>query len=271
MTALVEQRTSLAAVWSRRLAWFSAVLFAVAGAGRRLGLLETIPFLCTLAVIGILAIMALTLAGASFPQIWNRGDRGARNAATGAVVALAVLSPFLYAGYCLFAYPQLHDISTDTSDPPLLTFAERQRGPGMNAITGIDDESAALQVEHYPEIVGRRYDLPLEKVKDIVDGLVETHGWKPVADSSGEAGDDRGSAAVTMEFRAWSPFLGFPADVAIRLIEEDASTFVDMRSASRYGRHDLGDNARRIAGFLAEMDAQVTLQAAVTAPNAPEQ
>ena len=30
-----------------------------------------------------------------------------------------------------------------------------------------------------------------------------------------------------------------------------------MRSASRYGRHDLGDNAARIAGFLTALDAAV--------------
>jgi len=268
MTVFVARRTSSAAGWSRRLAWFSAVLFAVSGAGHRFGLLETIPFVWTLAVIATFAVAALVLAGVSFPRIWNFGDRGARSAAIGVAVSLVVLSPFLFASYCVLAYPQLHDISTDQSDPPLLTLAAQQRRPGMNAITGIDGEAAALQFEHYPEIVGRRYDLPLERAADIVNGLVEAHRWKPVA---GSEADDRGSAIITREFVARSPVLGLPADVAIRLIEEDGSTYVDMRSASRYGRHDLGENARRIAGFLEEMDAQVALQAGVAAPDAPEQ
>ncbi len=51
--------------------------------------------------------------------------------------------------------------------------------------------------------------------------------------------------------------LGFPADVAIRLIDEGTSTYVDMRSASRYGGHDLGDNAARIEAFLAELDVEI--------------
>lgn len=271
MTALVERRKSSAAGWSRRLAWFSAVLFAVAGAAHRFGLLETVPFLWTLAIVGTLASMALVFAGTSFPRIWNFGDRGARDAAIGVAVASVVLSPFLFSGYCVFAYPQLHDVSTDPSDPPLLTLAAQQRRPGMNAITGIDEETAALQLEHYPEIVGRRYDLPLERAEDIVNGLVEEHGWKAAAASSRSEGDDPDIGVVTREFMARSPILAFPADVAIRLIEEDGSTYVDMRSSSRYGRHDFGENARRITGFLAEMDTQVALQAGVAAPDAPEQ
>lgn len=271
MTVFVERRTSSAAGWSRRLAWFSAVLFAVSGAGHRFGLLDTIPFLWTLAVVGALAFTALVLAGMSFPRIWNFGDRGARDATIGAAVALVVLSPFLLATYCAFVYPQLSDISTDPSAPPLLTLAAQQRRPGMNAVTGIDGRAATLQFEHYPEVVGRRYDLPIERAEDIVNSLVEAHGWEAAAGSNRPEGDDRDSSTIMREFLARSPILGFPADVAIRLIEEDGSTYVDMRSASRYGRHDFGENARRIVGFLEEMDAQVALQAGAAPPDAPEQ
>lgn len=270
MAVVVERRTAAAAEWSRRVAWFSAVLFVVAGAAHRFALLETIAFFWTLALIGIMAAAALVLAAASFPRIWNFGDHGAQDAAIGGTVALAVLSPFLFAGYCVFAYPQLHDISTDVSDPPLLTAAARQRQAGMNPIVGIDGESAAVQQEAYPEVVGRRYDLPLDRVENIVNGLVEAHGWKELASSRSSEGDEPEAVTVTGEFQAGSPVLGFPSDVAIRLIEDEGSTFIDMRSVSRYGLHDLGDNARRIAAFLQEVDAQVALQAGTAPPEAPE-
>ena len=58
--------------------------------------------------------------------------------------------------------------------------------------------------------------------------------------------------------------MGFPADVAIRLIDEDTSTYVDMRSTSRYGPHDFGDNAARIASFLAELDIEIAYLTVVT-------
>jgi uncharacterized protein (DUF1499 family) len=66
---------------------------------------------------------------------------------------------------------------------------------------------------------------------------------------------------MTIEALAHTPLLGFPVDVAVRLTDEGTSTYVDMRSASRYGRHDLGDNAARIAAFLGELDAEMAVQA----------
>ncbi len=42
--------------------------------------------------------------------------------------------------------------------------------------------------------------------------------------------------------------------------DDGDTVIVDMRSASRYGRYDLGDNATRIVDFLAELDQQVAGQ-----------
>ena len=54
--------------------------------------------------------------------------------------------------------------------------------------------------------------------------------------------------------------VGLPADVAIRVSNDGDTVVVDMRSASRYGRYDLGDKASRIVGFLAELDQEVAGQ-----------
>ena len=44
-------------------------------------------------------------------------------------------------------------------------------------------------------------------------------------------------------------------DVRIRVgLDANGQTRVDMRSASQYGRHDLGTNATRIAIFMADLD-----------------
>jgi len=270
MAFVVERRTSSAARWSRRLAWFSAVLFVVAGVGHRYGLVETIAFLWVLGIVGVLAAGALMLAAAGFSRVWNFGDRGAANATIGGMVALVVLLPFLFSGYRVFAYPQLNDISTDLSDPPLLLAAAWLRTPVMNEVRAIDPEAAAIQQENYPEITGRRYDLSVDRIEDIVNGLVAAHGWNKLGTSGHSERDEPDPVEITIELQAASPILGFPSDVAIRLTDEGSSTYVDMRSASRYGRHDFGDNARRIAGFLAEIDAAVALQAGVMVPDAPD-
>ncbi|MBR9857299.1 MAG: DUF1499 domain-containing protein, partial [Gammaproteobacteria bacterium] len=61
-----------------------------------------------------------------------------------------------------------------------------------------------------------------------------------------------------------SRLFGFRDDVAIRLTpvdtesdsDTDVHTRVDMRSASRVGKSDLGANAERIRAFLADLEQQ---------------
>jgi len=60
---------------------------------------------------------------------------------------------------------------------------------------------------------------------------------------------------ATIEALASTPVFGFLDDVVLRLRATPDGTTVDMRSASRIGEHDLGQNARRISGFLAELDS----------------
>ncbi|WP_187970081.1 DUF1499 domain-containing protein [Aquibium microcysteis] len=62
---------------------------------------------------------------------------------------------------------------------------------------------------------------------------------------------------ASIEVRAFSHWLRFPCDLVIRLTDEGESTFVDLRSASHFARHDLGDNAARIRSFLADLDARM--------------
>jgi hypothetical protein len=54
--------------------------------------------------------------------------------------------------------------------------------------------------------------------------------------------------------------LRFPADAVVRLTDEEESVFVDMRMSNRYLPHDLGENARQIAAFLNELDAEFARQ-----------
>jgi hypothetical protein len=58
--------------------------------------------------------------------------------------------------------------------------------------------------------------------------------------------------------------VGFPDDVVVRVEGSGARTRIDVRSASRYGRFDFGQNAARVRRFLAE----VRLRAESTLPTA---
>lgn len=62
---------------------------------------------------------------------------------------------------------------------------------------------------------------------------------------------------VVLQGVAASPGLAILSDIAIRLTEEEETTFVDMRAVLRTGDHDLGLNAWHIARFFAALDAEL--------------
>ena len=53
---------------------------------------------------------------------------------------------------------------------------------------------------------------------------------------------------------ARTPILGFRDDVVVRIRATPDGARIDVRSASRYGRHDLGTNAARVRALLSDID-----------------
>lgn len=250
-----ERRQSGAARWSRRIASFSAVLLVTAALAHRFELVQTVPFFWVLGVVASLAVFALILAATGFSQLWTNGDKGGRNSTWAVIVALLVLLPFMISAYRIAVYPFLSDISTDLTDPPELTRAAALRSDGMNEVVPISPQQAEIQARNYPGVTGRRYTLPADRVREAVDAVVANRSWAPLGRARTLA-DDTGPES-TIELAAWSFWLALPVDVSIRVTDEGDTTYVDMRSASRYARHDFGDNAARIEAFLAELDTEV--------------
>ncbi len=269
MTLFLERR-SRSAWWSRRIAVFSAVLFVMAGLTHRYGLVDTVSLFWIVGAAGVLAVIGLGLALAGLSGIWREGGIGARDGLIGAAAALLVLVPFVVSGYRFFAYPLLNDISTDLVDPPRFAFLQGMRTPQMNEIGPIGEVAAAVQQESYPEITGRRYDLSADRILMIVRQLATARSWTVVI-SPDVGSDEPIGGETTIEAVASSPLLAIPYDVAIRIVDEQGSTYVDMRSASRFGLHDFGENARRIGAFLSDLDAEASLQAGVTVEEPSEQ
>lgn len=238
-------------MWSRRIALFAALLFIVGAVAHRSGLLETPPFLSLMVLIAVLAIFALLCAAWGFSRLWRFGDRGGRASAWGVLVALIVLTPFLWAALKVATKPFLAGVSTDTAAPPDFSAALQARDAAMNPIAPISEAEASLQEEHYLDVSGRRYETSPDQVVQAIETLIEARGWTVLA----RRGASELSLQTTIEALARTPLLGFPSDVAIRITDEGSATFVDMRSISRYGRHDLGANASRITAFMADLDA----------------
>ncbi len=243
-------RRTKAAGWARRCGAFSLVLLATVWIGHHFGMVETVAYLWVLALVALIAILALLFAGFAFARLWNHGDRGGRDIAAGSLLALLALVPFAVAAYWMTAHPALMDISTDVDDPPTLDVSDRSAE--MNALVTTTPDEKQLQVEAYPLVTTHRYDLPSQDVLAAVEAVLARQGWgvEPIPASVGQP-------QITVNAVASSFVLELPADVAIRVSDEGDAALVDMRSASRYGRHDLGDNAARIERFLSELDQEV--------------
>jgi uncharacterized protein (DUF1499 family) len=57
-----------------------------------------------------------------------------------------------------------------------------------------------------------------------------------------------------IEAVARTPILGFRDDVVVRVRATTDGARIDVRSASRYGRHDFGTNAGRVRNLIDDID-----------------
>ncbi len=95
----------------------------------------------------------------------------------------------------------------------------------------------------------RIYAIPFERVWQAALALAgRRRGWRVL-----EADDLEG--VIRAEART---LLRFVDDVVVRIgLDANAQTRVDMTSASRVGKADLGKNARRIGKFLRALDREL--------------
>ena len=106
----------------------------------------------------------------------------------------------------------------------------------------------------YPDIQPRTYQKPTAEVFDAALHVISRlPRWSLV-------GYDERQGEIRAESRTvlWR----FVDDVYIRVVNRDGKAVVDVRSASRIGRGDFGQNARRIRGFLNELDRQLAIASA---------
>ena len=101
----------------------------------------------------------------------------------------------------------------------------------------------------YPDLQPRRYSLSLDRVFDgVLHAVNRLPRWMLIAHepSTGE-----------IQAEARSRVFRFVDDVRIRVTDSNGVTEVDVRSASRVGRRDFGQNARNVRAFFEALDQQV--------------
>lgn len=120
------------------------------------------------------------------------------------------------------------------------------RGRNMTNIaeTSPEHEDAGLKTRHYPA--------DLKEVKNSVDEIVPTlstylRSWRLI---ESETSSDNKSATIKTEV----PVVIFTDDLKVELKSEGDETLVNIRSASRIGRDDFGQNRRHILQLLEKLD-----------------
>lgn len=248
----VEERESPLARWSFRLALFSVPVIVLAAALYRMGVLEFRPALVTLAAgLGIAGIGAL-LAIAACISIWDSGWRGMGRSIGALAIALAVVAgpaAVLARGVML---PPLTDISTDAVDPPRYRAMGFARPRTANPLAYPGESAALLQREAYPGIKPVDLDATPEEAFNALLALVQKRKWR-ILDAVPPRGGLRDGQ---IEAVAPTPLMGFRNDVVIRVRPTPKGSRIDVRSSSRYGIHDLGENAMRISSLMSDLTTE---------------
>jgi len=266
---ITEEPTSRLAVWARRLALFALAAWILATVILRADLLEIVPALTALGGALTLAAAAVLLGIAGLAAIWREGLNGTGSAVAGIFVGLGLLA---YPGYLAgkaYRLPAISDITTDPADPPRLEALARVRPrQGSNSPIYPGAEVAAKQAAAYPEIEPLVLSATPQVVYETVYSIINRRRWRIVEARTPLPRRRDGH----IEAVARTPIMGFRDDVVVRIRAEQDGTRVDVRSASRYGSHDLGTNAARIAALLEEIEAAIdALPAARRAPEPPPQ
>ena len=227
----------------KRLALLGAVLLVAGPLGTRLGLWSFVVGFACFAMSGVCGLVALVLSlvGGIRTKQWKRAS-----VALGASVALLAV-PALQVLTASGA-PPIHDITTDTTDPPSFVAALplRAAANAMNPPEYGGAEVTAQQHQAFPDVQPLVMTVPPQLAFERVLAEVRESGWDV---SAAEPAEGRIEAVDT------TLFFGFKDDVVIRLRPVEGGTQVDVRSKSRVGLGDAGTNAKRIRRFLAALRA----------------
>jgi uncharacterized protein (DUF1499 family) len=251
---LVVEQTSRLAVWARRCAVFSLAATVLAIGIVRTGLLEVEPALATFAAALVLALLGIVLAFGAFVVIWRDGISGAGYAFAALGIGVALLAYPAYLGTRAYRLPMINDITTDPIDPPRFDVLARLRPRGTVEYAGL--YAAEQQRQAYPDIEPLTVSATPQIAYEEALKLINKYKWRVVVDRSPQPGRRDGQ----IEAVARTPIMGFRDDVVVRVRPAPDGAMIDMRSASRYGRHDLGANAARIRGLLDDVDEAVSVR-----------
>tara|TARA_R110000868_G_scaffold11981_51_gene58265 strand:+ start:5618 stop:6607 length:990 start_codon:yes stop_codon:yes gene_type:complete len=277
---------SRSAIWARKTAPLGFATVVLGALLHRFGIIPVDEMLSVLGAGAFLALLSVGMSLNAFIDIWQLGVRGFFRAASALVISLVTLAPFVLVVLALLYLPKVNGVTTNALDPPLML--------ADIAFGRVDGQVLEAQKAAYPALQTQEFPLPTPQVYDLARGAAQRSGLtitfelppivvtkaadieeqsiasvglpkpKPIVLADGSVMQrtvakfyTEASAEGVFEAVAKTPVLGFIDDFVVRVRATDTGSSVDVRSTSRIGNHDLGTNARRVQGFLRELDLSV--------------
>ncbi len=195
-------------------------------------------------VVALLASLITVIGGLIMAVVATRkGLTTNRNLVlAGVVIALVPIIIMGPVALSVRSVPPIHDITTDTENPPRFDHVVDLREGAPNSLDyEPGGEVAEQQLAAYPQIE------PLMSSLAAMDALARAES---VLAAQGLEVVNRDDNQRIVEAVATTKWFGFKDDVVVRVTPTDSGSQIDVRSVSRVGQSDLGANAARISAFL---------------------
>ena len=234
------------ATWLSRLAFLlalsSAVVAILAGFGSRTGWwhFRTGFQILTWAAYGGLGSGIVGFVGC-FAALWRGQRSAALLALLSLIVGLVVVGLPWHMKRTAQRVPPIHDITTDTDDPPRFAAILPLRKDAPNSVDYEGPKTAALQHKAYPDIQPVILRIPSQQAFTQALQAAEAMGWDIVA---------RNPAEGRIEATDTTLWFGFKDDIVVRIQARGDESRVDVRSVSRVGKSDVGTNAQRLRAYV---------------------
>jgi len=228
------------------LALMAALTAMAAGFGTRFGVWH---FRTGFSILQWGAIGGATAAVISLIGLIGLRRRGTRGEMIVALLGFAV-------GITIFAIPvqwmmtarqvpPIHDITTDTENPPAFVAILKVREGSPNPAEYGGPDIAKQQKAGYPDLGPMVLPNPPAQAFERALAAARAMDWQIV-----DANKEEGRIEAT-DRTFW---FGFKDDIVIRITPAGRGSRIDVRSVSRVGKSDVGTNARRIQNYFKKLE-----------------
>ena len=187
--------------------------------------------------------VAVCLIGVAHSR-WKVFPEGMTPALIGLMISASVLVLTLKWKRNLDRFPYIHDITTDTENPPKFDALLPFRVNSENASEYEGPEIARQQLAAYPDLKPIVVNEPPQTAFTRAVQAAQDMGWSIV---------DSNPQSLRIEGTDTTLWFGFKDDIVVRITPVPTGSWIDVRSVSRVGKSDLGTNARRIEAYLSRM------------------